>query len=310
MRLRLTLCLFLVLAICGPIPVQGAAPGGKLEVFVSILPLAYFVDRVGGARVEVGCMIASGQDIHTFDPSPQTVAKLAKAKVYFTVGLPFEDTLRKKALSTFKNLNFVDTRKGISLRFMTEDEIDEHKEGDGHRHEHKKGHAHDAGEPDPHVWLDPKLAKIQAATIAEALSRIDSDHAQEYAANLLQFQNELDELDNRLAKVLAPVKGKPFFVYHPAWGYFADAYGLKQISVETGGKEPSAKHLAALIKEAKKDSVRIIFVQPQFSKKSAQALGRAVGGAVLPLDDLARDYMNNMREMGEKIGAALTEQRN
>ena len=139
---------------------------------------------------------------------------------------------------------------------------------------------------------------------------MDPDHANEYAANLRQFQSELDELDRQLADVLAPARGKPFYVYHPAWGYFADAYGLKQISVETGGKEPSAKHLAALIKEAKKDGVKLVFVQPQFSKKSAEALGQAIGGAVVPLDDLARDYLTNMKEMAERIRTAIAEEKN
>jgi len=207
-------------------------------------------------------------------------------------------------------LEFVDTRKGITLRFMTEDEVDDHGHGHSHRHRHKDRHHRETGEPDPHVWLDPKLAKVQAATIAESLSRMDPDHANEYAANLRQFQSELDELDRQLADVLAPARGKPFYVYHPAWGYFADAYGLKQISVETGGKEPSAKHLAALIKEAKKDGVKLVFVQPQFSKKSAEALGQAIGGAVVPLDDLARDYLTNMKEMAERIRTAIAEEKN
>ncbi len=310
MKARFILCVMFVLSIVGPAAIESGPRAGKLKVFVSILPLAYFVERVAGSHVEISCMVGPGQDVHTFDPPPQTVAKLAKADAYFVVGLPFEDTLRRKARSTCKDLEFVDTRKGITLRVMTGDEIEEHKEG-GHRHHGDKGgHDHGQGEPDPHVWLDPKLAKVQAANIAEALSRMDPDHAEEYAANLSQFQGELDELDTQLVKALAQVKGKPFYVYHPAWGYFGDAYGLKQVSVETGGKEPSAKHLAALIKEAKKDGVRIIFVQPQFSRKSAETLAQTIGGAVLALDDLGRDYMNNMREMAEKITTALAEQKN
>ncbi len=284
---------------------------GKVKAFVSILPVSYFVERVGGPHVDVNVLVGAGQDPHTFDATPQLMVKLAKAQVLFKIGFPFEEALVKKIRSTFKNVEVVDLQQGIKLRAMTEEEAEaeeaEHEHGHEHGEEH--GHSHDAGEMDPHTWLDPQLAKIQARTIADALIRIDPSHQAEYEKNLKEFQTDLDNVHAQLTKALAPVKGKSFFVFHPAYGYFGDAYGLKQVAVQLGGKEPTGRQLARLIDLAKEDGVRVIFVQPQFSIKSAEALANAIGGAAVPLDDLAPDYLKNLQDMAAKLDSALSAQR-
>jgi zinc transport system substrate-binding protein len=293
--------------------------GGKVNAFVSILPIAYFVERVGGPNVEVSVLVGPGQDPHTFEPTPRLMTKLANARVLFKMGFPFEETIIKKIGSTFKNVEVVDLQQGIKMRTMTEEEAEaeeaeheaEHEHGHGHGHgaaEHDE-RSHEPGEIDQHTWLDPRLAKIQARTIADSLIRIDSVHKDQYEKNLKDFQTDLDGIHEQLTKALAPEKGKSFFVFHPAYGYFGNAYGLKQIPVQIGGKEPTARQLARLIQLAKEDGVRVIFVQPQFSKKSAEALAQAIGGAVVPLDDLAPDYLRNLREMAAKLDSALQAQK-
>jgi zinc transport system substrate-binding protein len=293
-------------------------PAGKVKAFVSILPSAYFVERVGGPNVEVSVLVGPGQDPHTFEPTPKVMAKLADSQVLFKMGFPFEETLIKKVGTTFKNVQVVDLQQGIKLRAMTEEESEaeeaEHGHGEGEKHEHgheaaeEHGHAHEAGDMDQHSWLDPQLAKIQARTIADTLIRIDPSHQAQYEKNLEDFQHDLDAVHEQLTKALAPLKGKSFFVFHPAYGYFGDAYGLKQVPVQIGGKEPTAKQLARLIDLANEDGVRVIFVQPQFSKKSAEALAQAIGGAVVPLDDLAPDYLKNLQDMAVKLDSALRAQ--
>jgi zinc transport system substrate-binding protein len=293
-------------------------PAGKAKAFVSILPIAYFVERVGGPNVEVSVLVGPGQDPHTFDPTPKVMAKLADSQVLFTMGFPFEETLIKKVGSTFKNLQVVDLQQGIKLRAMTEEEVEAEEAGHGHgkgeKHERSHGDAdeykrsHEPGDMDQHTWLDPQRAKVQARTIADTLIRIDPSHQALYEKNVKDFQADLDAVHEQLTKALAPVKGKSFFVFHPAYGYFGDAYGLKQIAVQLGGKEPTARQIARLIDLAKKDGVRVIFVQPQFSKKSAEALATAIGGAVVPLDDLAPDYLKNLREMAAQLDSALSAQ--
>jgi zinc transport system substrate-binding protein len=299
--LFLTLSLFLITSWGGQCAKAEVKPSGTVKAIASILPIAYFVERVGGSNVEVSVLVGPGQDPHTFEPTPKLMAKLADTQVLFRTGFPFEDTLIKKIGSTFKNVEVVDLQKGIRLRAMTEEE--EHSHGVAH------GHHHGAGEMDQHTWLDPQLAKIQAGTIATTLIRIDPGRKEQYEKNLQDFRKDLDAIHEQLSKALAPVKGKSFFVFHPAYGYFGDAYGLKQIAVQLGGKEPTARQLARLIELAKEDEVRVIFVQPQFPKKSAEALAKAIGGAVVPLDDLSRDYLKNLQEMAVKLETALLGQK-
>ncbi len=295
-------------------------PKGKVKVFVGINPIAYSVERVGGHNVEVSVLVGPGQDPHTFELTPKVVTKLANAQVLFEMGFPFEETLIKKVGSTFKNVQVVDLQQGIKLRSMTEEEAEaeeaaheaEHEHGHGHGHgeaeEHE--HHHESGDTDQHTWLDPRLVKIQARTIADTLIRIDPSHKDQYEENLKGYLTDLDMVHEQLTKALAPVKGKSFFVFHPALGYFGDAYGLKQVPVQIGGKEPTARQLARLIELAKEDEVRVIFVQPQFSKKSAEALAKSIGGAVVPVDtDGARDYLKNLQDIAVKLESALSTQK-
>lgn len=290
---------------------RDAGADGKVGVIAGVLPISYFVERVGGPYVDVGVLVGPGQDPHSFELTPRLVAKMAEARLLFKVGFPFEDSLIQKAGSTFKNLRVIDIQQGIKLRPMTEEKLEAGEAGHGHAHggapEH--AHGHEAGDSDPHTWLDPRLAKIQARTIADALIGVDPAHKAQYEKNAQDFQADLDAVHERLTRVLAPVKGKSFFVFHPAYGYFGDAYGLKQVPVQMAGKEPTAKQLARLIDLAEKEKVKVIFVQPQFSKKSAAALAEAIGATVAPLDDLAPDYLKNLQQMADKLDSALSAQR-
>jgi zinc transport system substrate-binding protein len=263
------------------------------------LPQAYFLGRIGGQHVQADVLVGPGQDPHIFEPTPQQMAGLSEAAVYFRIGMPFETRLLAKIASVNKDLKVVDTAEGIELMDMPEDEAGRHHEAEG------AAEARARGDKDPHIWLDPKLVKIQAQTICRALVELDPANADTYRANLKAFQDELDRLDQRLAKVLAPLKGREFFVYHPAFGYFAAAYGLKQVAVETGGKEPGPRRVAELVEQARREGVNVIFVQPQFSDKTARAIARQIGGAVVPIDDLPRDYVAGMDKMSAAIEQAL-----
>ncbi|MBE3098386.1 MAG: zinc ABC transporter substrate-binding protein [Planctomycetes bacterium] len=283
----------------GAAPVCAApAPVEKIETFAAVLPQAWFIRRIGGPHVDVDVLVGPGQSPHTFDPTPRQMARLARARLFFAVGWPFEKRLLEKAAAVNPNLKVIDTLEGVPLRRPTAAEIA------AESHETPPPAAHD-GQADPHVWLSPRCAKIQAATIAKALADADPARAEEFRKNLAALQQDLDRLDARLAATLAPLRGKTFFVYHPAFGYFADAYGLVQAPVEIEGKEPGARQLAALIARAKSEGVRVIFVQPQFSARSAEAVARAIGGAVVPIDPLAEDYEANLMDMADKIRRSL-----
>lgn len=276
------------------LPAWGKDHPGPIPVFVSIDPQVYFLERIGGPRVHVEVLIGKGHSPHTYEPSPLQTAKLAQARAFFGIGAPAEKGLLKKIRKTHRNLLLVNTQKGVTYRTL-----------DGHDHDHPGEQVHHGTAnhrtPDPHIWMSPRLVQIQARNIADALSRLDPVHAGQYAANLRAFEADLTRIDARIARLLAPMKGRKIYVFHPAFGYFTDAYGLVQVPIEMEGKEPSARQLAGLIDRAKQDKVKIVFVQPQFSAKSAEAIAKAIGGTVVPIDPLARDYLANL----ERIAAAI-----
>jgi zinc transport system substrate-binding protein len=267
-----------------------------LSVYVSIPPQKHFVERIGGPHVRVSVLLPPGQSPATYEPTPKEVVSLARASVYFRIGVPFEKHLVDKIAAAMKGLNVVDTRKGIELRTGHACCDHSHEHADGHHHHH---------EQDPHTWMNPRLAKVQADTIHKALCEVDPAHRADYERNWRALAADLDKVDKRIAAALAPLRGKEFFVFHPAFGYFAEAYGLKQVAIETGGKQPSAKQLAALIEGAKKARVRLIFVQPQFDKRNAEVVAKEIGGAVVTLDPLAENYVDNLLHVASQIQVAL-----
>ncbi len=260
-----------------------------LRVFVSIGPQAYFVQRIGGEHVRVEVLLSPGMGPDSYDPSAKQLARLSRSDAFFRIGVPFENKLMPKITSIMPQLKIVDTRQGITLRKMQS------------THDCAGDHDDHAGR-DPHIWLSPQLVKQQARTICKALQKLDPEHAAYYDSNLREFLTDLDKLDAKIAKTLAPMKGQTFFVFHPAFGYFADAYGLTQQAVEIEGKKPSAKQLGKLIGQARAKGARIIFVEPQFPSQSAQRIAQAIGGTVVPIDPLAEDYMKNLANIAEKIG--------
>jgi len=168
--------------------------------------------------------------------------------------------------------------------------------------------AHDdehGGLPDPHTWLNPRFAKIQARNICGALKELVPEDAEAFEANLVELLRDLDALDAELTDALGPLAGESIYVFHPAFGYFTDAYDLRQVPIELGGMEPSARELAGLIDHATSEGVRVIFVQPQFSTRSARAIAEEIGGVVVPIDPLSPDYMDNLRTIAREVTEAL-----
>lgn len=270
--------------------------GDRIPVLVSVLPQKYFVERIGGDRVTVDVLVKPGKSPATYAPTPSQIKELVSSRLYFRVGVPFENGLMDKIISLTPETRIIDTRNGIPLRGM--------KEHHGHQ-----GHAdedHDSRQgKDPHIWMNPLLVKIQVQTMFQALCDIDPQGKETYTGNLALLLKDLDALNSELTALLSPVKGENVFVFHPSFGYFTDAYGLHQIAIETMGKAPKGKELGAIILEIKKKQGRIIFVQPQFDTHAAQKMAQAVKGSVVPIDPLAYDYLENMISIGKAIAAGL-----
>jgi zinc transport system substrate-binding protein len=227
------------------------------------------------------------------------MAELAEADVYFRIGVPFEDVWMESIAAANPRLRITDVRKGVSPRTL-EGETAAHQ----HSHPGEEGYG-GAARTDPHIWTDPRRVKIIAKNIQETLSTLDPAHRAEYEANYAEFTDELDRLNEDIRQLLADKKARRFMVFHPAWGYFAEAYGLRQIPIEVAGKEPGAQALARLIEEAKTQGIRVIFVQAQFSRRNAEAVARAIGGQVIAVDPLAENYVENLRYVAETFAEAM-----
>lgn len=259
-----------------------AQAAGPIDVFVSIPPQAHFVERIGGSHVSVHVLVPGGREPHLYAPTQSEIMELGKARIYFAVGLPFEERLLAKVGDTHRRLLIVDTTAGIT-------KISTH----GHHDNHDGA--------DPHVWLGPPEIAVQARNIANALKETDPARANAYEQGLAGFLGELDALNEKIAGTLAPYRGRKFYVFHPAFGYFARAYGLEQVAISPEGKPPSPKELEAVIRQARADNARVIFVHSQFDPSAAQKVADAIGASVSPLDPLKKDVLANLSHIAYEI---------
>jgi zinc transport system substrate-binding protein len=300
-----------------------ASAAGKLPIFVSIVPQKHFVQQIGKDLVEVQAMVLPGASPATYEPKPQQMADLSTAKIYFAIGVPFENAWLEKIADSNPNMRVIHTDHDIEKLQMAahhhhnDEQAEKHHEGEHHEaeHDHEKGEHHGEAEHDkdhhehagldPHIWLSPPLVKIQARTILAALQEADPAHRSVYEANFQEFAARIDQLDADLKKTFTGKTGLQFMVFHPAWGYFAHAYGLKQVPIEIEGKDPKPAQLKELIQHARENGIKVVFVQPQFSTQSAEVVAREIGGQVAFADPLAEDWMTNLRQIADRFEAAL-----
>ncbi len=239
----------------------------KLKVVVSILPLADFVEKVGGDRVDVSVMIAPGASPATYEPTASQLRDVSDADVYVMVGsgIPFERVWMDKIREMNEDMVVVDCSSGVEI-------VDN----------------------DPHIWLSVRNAKVMVDNIYEGLVEDDGANEEHYTLNHAKYEIELDMVDREIEYALLGSNDRKFMVFHPAWGYFARDYELEQVAIEVEGKEPSSADVSKLVEFAKVNGIKVVFVQPQFSAKSAGVIAREIDGDVVAVDALARDYIGNM----------------
>ena len=274
----------------------GAFPASaKTAVFVSVLPQKFFAEQVGGERVEVSVLVEKNRDPHTFEPLPAQMAALSRADGYLSIGLPFEESLLPRVRQLNPSLRIFPADRGIE-RIRGKDE-----EHHGHN-EH--GHAHDHGGSDPHVWNGIREARTIAENTFAALAELDPEGTEHYRRNLAAFRQRLDTLDAEFRELFQGREGAAFLVFHPAWGYLAREYGLEEVAIEVDGKEPKASDMAAVITEAKRRGVKVVFVSPQFSGRSAEIIARSIGAAVEAVNPLSEEWEENLRTVARAIAEA------
>lgn len=262
----------------------------RVGVVVTILPQAEFVENVGGEKVRVTVMVPPGASPHTYEPTPSQMTALAKAEMYAKVGsgVEFELVWMDKLLATNPDMLVVDCSRGIELQEMVAEDEHEHSERE-----------------DPHIWMSPANAQIMVRNICAGLIGVDPENKGYYEQNRDAYLAQLAEIDREIRDGLAGVENRRFMVYHPAFGYFTREYDLTMISIEKEGKEPTAAGLAHLIEQAKAHDIRVIFAEPQFDPKSAEVIAEAIGGRVVLIDALAKDYIGNLRLIMNEMLSAL-----
>jgi len=290
---RIARSILIVAGILAFYPLHGNA-GPKLLVYVSILPQKYFVQQICKDLADVQVMVAPGASPATYEPKPRQMAQISKTRIYFSIGVPFEKAWLKKIADLNPDMAVVPTDRGIEKLPLA---VHHHREDTTHRSEH--------GTLDPHIWLSPPLVMIQARTILGALLEADPGHRSVYESNFRAFISQISDLDAGLRSIFSGRAGQQFMVFHPSWGYFAHAYGLKMVPIEIEGKEPKPADLRELIEHARADGIKFVFVQPQFSARSAKLIAGEIGGQVVIADSLAEDWAANLRAVARKFESAL-----
>lgn len=270
-----------------------------LEIFVSVPPQKYFVERIGAEQVKVSVLVEAGADPHLYEPKPAQMVALSRAAAYFAIGIRFEEVWLSRITGLNPQMRVFHTDRGIRKLPMAT----EHDSPLGGQRHTSENHAR--GFHDPHVWTSPALAMTLCRNTLLGLLAVDPARRSVYTANYKQLMAEIVELDLEIAALLRDKAGSRFLVFHPAWGYFAEAYGLKQIPIELEGKEPKPAQLKRLIESAKTHAVKAIFVQPQKSQRIARVLAAAIGADVVPADPLAGDWATNLRNQALRFRAAL-----
>jgi zinc transport system substrate-binding protein len=273
----------------------------NMNVVASILPEKTFIKAIGGERVDISVMVLPGNSPHTYEPKPSQMRDISRARLYFAIGVEFEKVWLQKFRRFNPQMHVIDLTQGIEKRVMHSP----HAHGHSH-HDEAEG---DQGK-DPHIWTAPENVKMIARHIYRALCDADPSNAVYYEKNYKAFLQKIEETDWQIRQRLAALpKGTKFMVFHPSWGYFADAYGLIQLPVEVAGKEPKPRELIALIKEARAEKVKAVFTQPEFSDTTAQVMAKELQISVIKVSPLSADWSETLLKIADAIAGSVQTER-
>jgi len=260
----------------------------KVDAVVSILPQVSFVKAIGGDKVNIALMVEPGNSPHSYEPKPSQMKEISKAKLYFAIGVEFENVWLERFKAQNSSMKVIDTTVNVTKLAMKKHEGYDH-------HDTKEG-------LDPHIWTAPNNLKIVAQNIYEAFKSSDQANEAYYKANFDKFIAHIDQVDQEIKTILKDTpKGAKFMVFHPAWGYFAKQYGLIQLPIEVEGKEPKPKTVAKLINKAKQEKIRAIFTAPEFSDTTAKTIADELGISVIKVSPLNPKWGENLINLAKAI---------
>ncbi|MBA4494161.1 metal ABC transporter solute-binding protein, Zn/Mn family [Paenactinomyces guangxiensis] len=298
------------LAGCGSSTTATKKDDSKLQIYTSLYPLEDFAKKIGGNHVQVTNLVPPGTESHDFELSARDMANLSEADVFIYNGAGFEPWVEKAVQSLDQDQTvIVNSTEKMDLIPVT---------GQEHDHSHEKGkHPHDRGNFDPHVWMDPTLAKQEALKIRDALIKADPTHKADYEKNYSVLADQFDQLDQEYMEMVKKAPRKEFVVSHAAFGYLAKRYGLQQIAVSgiTPSDEPSPRELQEIIETVRKHDVKVILFETLVSGKVAEVVKKEVKAEALtlnPLEGLTKeeldrgdDYFSVMRKNKAHLARAL-----
>lgn len=258
---------------------SGCENGGEgLTVAVTIAPEAAFVRAVGGSLVNIVTLVPPGYSPESYEPSAKAMVEFSKAAVFFSIGVPSELSLKTQ------NVNRIALDKKAAEvypeRFFGE-------------------------ERDPHIWLSPKRAIVMVEAVAAELSRLDPENAGTYTQNAEAYIASLNALDAEIKDIFSDASDKKFIVFHPAFGYFADDYGLSMYALQEEGKDPDPARIMELIDLAKESGITTVFYQQEETGAQFEAFIDEIGGTGVALNPLSEDYINNMKNMANAMRGAM-----
>jgi zinc transport system substrate-binding protein len=252
---------------------------GALTVAVTIVPEKTFVEAVGKDLVDVVLMVPPGSSPESYEPTAAQMQEFSKASLYFAIGVPVEEAgILDRAGEGTKIVRLQDE---VALKTPDRELA--------------------PGRRDPHIWLSPRRVMTMVSAIARELGRADPAHRDAYEANAKNYIEELEALNRRIGTILARAKHKTFIVFHPAFGYLADDYGLTMAALEKEGKEATPHHLREMIDLARSKGIRTVFFQDEVDSRQSEAFAEEIMGQTVRLDPLAADYADNLERMAGLI---------
>jgi zinc transport system substrate-binding protein len=262
----------------------------KIRVLVSILPQKYFVEQIGGEKVEVSVLIPPGSNPHVYDPTPRQMEEISQAEIYFPIGyLGFEQAWKTSLQNNYPKLKIINQSLGIETLSQ-----------EGTACEHHEHQAEETG-IDPHTWLSPKNALLISATTLRTLVANYPENAEYFTGNYNRLTQKIRDLDHEIDSILLDLPSRKFMIFHPSLSYFAKDYNLTQIPIEFEGKEPSPARLKEAITEARKSGIRVIFIQVEFDAENARIIADEIGGKVVQINPLSGDWANNLLRIAGEI---------
>lgn len=287
----------ILLSGCGTEQEKTPYAEGKLPVAVSFHAMDQLAKAIGGNYIDTRVIIPDGEEPHNYQPKASDLEAISKARVVILNGAGLEPWA-EKALSSAQKTELIVTVSNAAVPIYVEGKDHGHHDGDGNI--------------DPHTWLSPENAKIEALHIRDAFIRADPDHEKEYTQNYETFAKSIDEMVQEYKGKFEQTQRKSFVTGHAAFSYLARDFGLTQYSITDvfASGEPSARQLADLTEQCKKDGIHTVFIEEMDNPKVSETLAKEIGASIETIDTLEsgdpdESYISAMKANLEKIYQSL-----